>query len=103
GGKSFRELILNFESKSPFGGGRGRIFTLSEIILKCVKSSPYPLQRGTQEIYSLRYSRISPGWQSSSLHIASRVENRMALALPFFRMEILAMVIPTFSAISVTD
>lgn len=50
---------------------------------------------------SSRYSRISPGWQSSVLHNKSSVEKRMALALPFFRIDRLAMVIPTFSESSV--
>ena len=35
-------------------------------------------------------SRISPGWQSNSLQMASRVEKRTALAFPVFRMERLA-------------
>lgn len=48
------------------------------------------------------YSRMSPGWQSKALQIASNVEKRMALAFPFFRIERLAMVIPTFSVNSVT-
>jgi hypothetical protein len=48
------------------------------------------------------YSRMSPGWQSSALQIASKVENRIAFALPFFKTEMLAMVIPTLSASSVT-
>ena len=48
------------------------------------------------------YARISPGWQDSSLHIASRVENRIAFALPVFRIEMLASVIPTLSASSVS-
>jgi len=36
------------------------------------------------------------------LQIASNVDSRIALALPFFKMEILAIVMPTFSASSVT-
>ena len=47
-----------------------------------------------------RYSRISPGWQSSSLQMASRVVKRMALALPVLRMERLAVVMPILSASS---
>lgn len=47
-------------------------------------------------------SSMSPGWQSRALHIASSVENRIAFAFPFFKMEIFAIVIPTFSASSVT-
>ncbi len=47
-------------------------------------------------------SNRSPGWQSKALQIASRVESRMALALPFLSMEMFAMVIPTFSVSSVT-
>ena len=39
---------------------------------------------------SFRYSRMSPGWQSSSRQMASSVEKRMALAFPVFRMERLA-------------
>lgn len=45
---------------------------------------------------------MSPGWQSRALHIASSVEKRMALALPFFKIERLAMVIPTFCVSLVT-
>jgi hypothetical protein len=45
---------------------------------------------------------MSPGWHSSALQIASKVEIRIAFALPFFKMEILAIVIPTLSASSVT-
>ena len=52
--------------------------------------------------YSL-YSRISPGWQSRALQMASRVEKRMALALPVLRMERLAWVIPIRSASSCDD
>ena len=40
---------------------------------------------------------MSPGWQSSALQIASSVESRIAFALPFFKMEMLAIVMPTFS------
>ena len=46
--------------------------------------------------YSL-YSSMSPGWQASSRQMASRVEKRMALALPVFRMERFACVRPTRS------
>ena len=45
---------------------------------------------------------MSPGWQSNALQIASRVENRIALAFPFFKMERFAIVMPTLSASSVT-
>ena len=48
------------------------------------------------------YSKISPGWHLSARQIASNVDRRIALALPFFNTEILAMVIPTFSVSSVT-
>ena len=48
------------------------------------------------------YSKISPGWHLSALQMASRVERRMAFALPFFNTEIFAIVMPTFSASSVT-
>ena len=48
------------------------------------------------------YSKISPGWHSSALQIASRVDSRIAFALPFFKTEMLAIVMPTFSASSVT-
>jgi hypothetical protein len=39
---------------------------------------------------------MSPGWQSKALQIASRVEKRMAFALPFLSMEMLVIVMPTF-------
>jgi len=45
---------------------------------------------------------MSPGWQSKALQIASRVENRMAFAFPFFSIDKLAMVIPTLFARLVT-
>jgi len=48
------------------------------------------------------YSRTSPGWHWRALQIASNVDSRIAFALPFFKMEILAIVMPTFSASSVT-
>jgi hypothetical protein len=48
------------------------------------------------------YSKISPGWHSSALQIASRVDRRIAFALPFFKTEIFAIVMPTFSASSLT-
>jgi len=46
--------------------------------------------------FSLRYSRISPGWQFKILQIASKVENLMVFAFPVFKMERLAVVIPFF-------
>lgn len=49
-----------------------------------------------------RYSRRSPGWHSNALQIASKVDSRTALALPFFSTEMLAIVMPTRSASSVT-
>jgi hypothetical protein len=48
------------------------------------------------------YSRRSPGWHWSALQIASKVDSRTAFALPFFKMEMLAIVMPTLSASSVT-
>jgi hypothetical protein len=51
--------------------------------------------------YSLN-SKTSPGWHFSALQTASNVENRIALAFPFFKTEMLAIVMPTFSASSVT-
>ena len=44
------------------------------------------------------YSSRSPGWQSKASQMAERVEKRMALAFPVFRMERLAGVMPIFSA-----
>lgn len=52
--------------------------------------------------YSVLNSKISPGWQSSALQIASRVEKRIAFARPFFNIERFANVIPTLSESSVT-
>ena len=49
------------------------------------------------------YSKISPGWQSNTLQIASRVEKRIARAFSVLRTERFAIVIPTFSASSVRD
>ena len=45
---------------------------------------------------------MSPGWHSNALQIASKVDSRIALALPFFKIEMLAIVMPTFSVSSVT-
>src|SRR3954470_8100986 len=45
---------------------------------------------------------MSPGWQESASQIASRVEKRIARALPVLRIERLASVIPTRSASSVS-
>ncbi len=53
--------------------------------------------------FSGTYSRMSPGVQSSSLQMSSRVENLIALALPLLSMERLAMVIPILSESSVSD
>ncbi len=64
-------------------------------------STPLPLHV-TLVLYEFLYSRISPGWHSNALQIDINVEKRMALALPFLRIERLAIVIPTFSASSVT-
>ena len=44
---------------------------------------------------------MSPGWQLRALHNASKVENRIALALSFLRIDKLAGVIPTLLASSV--
>ena len=41
---------------------------------------------------------MSPGWQLRASQIASKVENRMALAFPVFKTERLGSVISTFSA-----
>ena len=40
------------------------------------------------------YSRISPGWQSSSLQRASRVEMRNAFAFPVLRIDMFEGVMP---------
>ena len=59
---------------------------------------------GTSEagVGSGRYSRMSPGWHCSALQIASSVDSRIPLTLPFFRTDMLAGVMPTLSASSVT-
>ncbi len=48
-------------------------------------------------------SSISPGWQLSSLQSAPSVEKRIALALPVFKTDRLAIVIPMRSESSVSD
>ena len=48
-------------------------------------------------------SKISPGWQSSTLQIASSVEKRTAFALPVFSTDKFACVMPIFSANSPDD
>lgn len=44
--------------------------------------------------YYSPYLKMSPGWQSSASHIFSSVENLIALALPVFSIDRLAVVIP---------
>ena len=56
--------------------------------------------RESQEGSSGENSRISPGWQSSSLHMAFRVEKRIARTFPVFRLERLTLEMPTRSASS---
>lgn len=51
-----------------------------------------------RNLFQSLYSRISPGWQSNALQMAFKVLKRMAFALPVFRMDRFACVIPTFSA-----
>ena len=53
--------------------------------------------------FSGLYSSTSPGWQSNSRQIASKVERRTALAFPFLRIERLAGVMSTRSASSPSD
>jgi hypothetical protein len=48
-------------------------------------------------------SKISPGWQFNTLHIASRVLNRIAFALPVFNIERFDKVKSTFSESSFKD
>ena len=48
-------------------------------------------------------SKISPGWQLSSIQIALSVENRIAFALPVFKMDKFAFVMPTLSESSLSD
>jgi len=52
-------------------------------------------------IYSI--SRISPGLQSNTLQIASKVSNLIPLAFPVFKMDRLTILKPTFSDSSVKD
>lgn len=57
---------------------------------------------GGTETRSGEYSKISPGWHFKYLQISFRVEKRMALTLPVFKLDIFARLIPTLSAISLT-
>jgi len=75
------------------------------------KPSGAKRKRNREEIFGLRRrvsfvfylcSKISPGWHSSALQIASRVDSRIAFTLPFFKTEMFAIVMPTFSESSVT-
>ena len=52
---------------------------------------------------SFLYTKISPGWQSSTSQIASRVENRMAFTLPVFSLERFTFAIPTLLDNSFND
>lgn len=56
-----------------------------------------------QLYHSLKYSNMSPGEQFNALHNESRVENLMAFALLFLRIDRLAIVIPTFDDSSVKE
>ena len=66
----------------------------------CVKK--YCRHRTVHVFYPLRYSNISPGWQSRALHMAINVDTLIAFALPVFKIDIFARVMPTFSASWVT-
>src|SRR5262249_29661695 len=66
-----------------------------------LRQAPHSIESPRRYPYSLN-SKTSPGWHSSALQTASSVENRIALAFPFFNTEMLAIVMPTFSASSVT-
>lgn len=59
--------------------------------------------KATPSSYSFVYSNISPGWQSSASHIASSVENLIALILPFFILERLTFDTPTLSDSSFSE
>lgn len=50
-----------------------------------------------------RYSNISPGWQSNSRQIASRVLKRTPFALPVFSIERFTLVTPTRCASSLSE
>jgi len=63
---------------------------------KCIKI--ISAHNGPKKLVQSWYSIRSPGWQFSSLHSASRVEKRIALALPVFKMDKLASVMPMLSA-----
>lgn len=52
-----------------------------------VNRTNYRCKRSIYYFSSLTYSRISPGWQSSALQIASKVLKRIAFAFPVFRIE----------------
>ncbi len=65
-----------------------------------LKRSLYKFYLSTLSCSSATYSKISPGWQSSTLQIASKVENRMAFALLVLSTDRLAAVISTSSASS---
>ena len=54
-------------------------------------------------LVSSTYSKISAGWQSRALHMASNVLKRMALAFPVLRMDRLESVNSTFSESSFSD
>lgn len=48
------------------------------------------------------YSNISPGWQSNASHSFANVDTLIAFALPVFKIDTFAMVIPSLSANWVT-
>lgn len=45
---------------------------------------------------------MSPGLQSNALQMASKVSNRIAFAFPFFKIERLDKVMPTFSLTAIS-
>ena len=88
--KEQRTFIITYNDKEEIAG------------LVINKKSPSRMKDSFYSISSGRYSKISPGWHSNALQMASKVENRTAFAFPFFKIERLAIVIPTFSESSVT-
>lgn len=59
-----------------------------------ISREAYGTQKDDYSLSSLMNSSISPGWQSSAVHIALSVEKRIAFTLPDFKRERFASVMP---------
>src|SRR5262249_10921816 len=97
----------------PFSGTRGsphKSHVLRVLSHSVRREPPLHLSRSSltaaficsASFFSASNRKMSPGWHPSASQIASSVENRIARALPVFRIDRLASAIPIRSASSVS-